>query len=298
MKLAAILFISAILLLLLVPFSVERIATADLNRNGQESKVAKQYFAFYSDMVRVSTTQTTRTSNLGFAKQVILSAGFQLINDSSVGDQLILTGPPEALENVRISKSEGTLNLSFKQPITLNQPVKVMLDLAKHHVGELHLILNQQANKLPYQSLVTTTPITGKYVTIDGTTASDEAISFDVEKLNWNAKPQDSQTYKINLRGNAADFTTSLSTTVNLDLHEMNTKRLVLQSSIPQGQTLRIAGDEIQLHYLNEEETLNEELKNMIPDTLMVNSSAKVTSRITVNNEWISLDSLIHLVRE
>lgn len=302
MKSAQIFFAAAILILLIVPFAIERVAAMDIRKNGIESKVAQDYMQFYQDTIRVSDIEATKITSTGFFDRITIGGGVQLINDYSMGDDLKLVGPPEALNALGISNGEGDLGLHFQRPILLNEPIQVYLNLAAHHVGKLKITCSSSFGKIRFQPLCTKTPITGKFVTVDGMINSDEPVQVDVENLYWftNHHLMDEQLNPVRLTGEVTKLTSRSNSYNRINTDQVTIEETTFSNNLPSGETYRMNGRNIRFSYYNNnnEVTLDDYQLNIVPDTLVVPRSARVETRLTVNGKVETLDGLVHVIRE
>lgn len=300
MKLPILLFSAAILSLLVVPFTIERVASYDLAKNGLASSVVKNYLNFHTDTTTVSQQEVTEFRSVNFFNKIIVGGGIQLINDVALGDKIKLIGPPEALELIRTFTNESTFYLNFSKPILLDKPVQVHLNLAAHHVGSLNIQLGKQTAGFSFQSLVTKKPITGRFVTVGGSTPTTSPVQVDVENLAWYADgaAKENQQEPVKLKGKVNKFETRASSLNSINLQELEAEKSALSGNIPSGNTYRVSGKKVSFFYYNQDGELNEQLLNVVPDTLIVSSSAQVEAKLTIDGAVNVLDGLVHVIRE
>ncbi|MEL6143705.1 MAG: hypothetical protein AAFU67_19065, partial [Bacteroidota bacterium] len=179
MRTAITLFVTACLLILLVPLVFSHVAKREHDANGNNSRFIKTQLSQYFDTVQVNGQLIEKSWPLGFMDYINVDGGIQLVHDASMGNQVKVVGPAKAVEAFQGSFMSNGQSFKFNKQVFLEKPVQVHLDIDAHNMGIVRLHFNRDREMVRFPSLITKTPLKTKVVRIAGCPIAVDELLFD-----------------------------------------------------------------------------------------------------------------------
>lgn len=185
MKIAISLFLATLVWFLVYPLVGGAVYRADLEQNLEKSQVVTRSLTKFRDVIDAGSTTETRTVDVDFVRKLRIAPGFRVIHDPSLNQEAYLTGPPEALDVVKLSRffREDALEPYFTKPLRLNAPVELRLNLTAHARESLDINWFGDQSRTLKPELITKGPLAIEELTFSSAMPNPEEIEIKVDRL-------------------------------------------------------------------------------------------------------------------
>ncbi|MEM6380899.1 MAG: hypothetical protein AAF705_22190, partial [Bacteroidota bacterium] len=213
-----------------------------------------------------------------------INPGFQVLHDTSLGEESFLIGPENILDLIvyRGSYQNNHIGLNFSKAVLIDEPIQLRTNLNKHNVGNLKMRFYFVGEKRNYENFLCNGPIEGENITFHNDLRTKQPIQLQAKSVNFHLDTCTDCEFPIPpvaLVGQVDQIT------LPKDLHRLKmddllTQKYVIHHESMQGRKLSYVGiPALELVYDSESSyNLNGDEITLIPDTVMVSSGTVVSA--------------------
>lgn len=273
MRTASILFTLAIVLALGIPAIWAAIEYNEYQEKGIHSTLIQKGMQRYTDVIVAEGPIVERHLRFDYLRNLYIAPGFRLIHDSSLGNEVIASGPANVVDHVSSGNfAVSRQSLSFNRPIKLNEPIEVRMNIFEHTIGQVNLSFSN-TNRDDWPNFETRGSLQMNKLNISGSLKPLGEIEVEVEELQLSHRNchDCGSKYPLAFTGSARLVTFS-QRKEQLDLSGLKSERVQQYFTAMQGRKIELK-DVKQLEVIYDHSTSFDENDNEIalrPDTLIV----------------------------
>lgn len=245
MRTALLLFIIAFFVLFTTPFISGSIAKSQFDQNGIEAGWVKSYLERYTDTIYATGPVEEKTIKLRLVQGMMINAGFQVVHDESMGDEVVLKGAPAAIEQVSYSQFGEIIGFQFKKPVQMDRPLEIHINLNAHHLGFLELRM-WPGQEQAFPPLVTKSEIIAHQLNISGCIATEGEllVKADVFRMSSDCGAVNQTIVKGTVRQLYTNAPASNQVYSSLAVENVN-----MGTQSPLGRNIKLQSDSLHIEY-------------------------------------------------
>lgn len=170
MKLAIALFFAGLLSFFLTDYFILVGSAHRLVANQTNDPGVQAYIAELNDLQDGTTAPIEERifTNCGYVNEVRVKPGFRIVHDLTLGDEVVVKGPKNALSHLELHNTQGRLSPDFNRPVKLNELVTIRVNLQAHGSEIMRIGLDEaQPGRTRFQpDFVTKAPLSFQVLTL------------------------------------------------------------------------------------------------------------------------------------
>ncbi|PHI20925.1 hypothetical protein CEQ90_06050 [Lewinellaceae bacterium SD302] len=302
MKIAIALFSLAAFWLFAFPLGMAKTNYDNYQKNGLDTKWVKEDLARYTDLVEPSGEITEKTVSLGYMERLAVASGFKVIHDSSLDQEVILSGPEDVLEHVQWSNFsvDDRRGLYFSRPIKLTHPVEMRLNLNEHHVGDFTLTFNNSRGQDNWINFETRGPLAANYLWLSGVIRTDKPVELDVNRIDISQRDgRSSENLPLALSGTAKEVNLPNQNLGSIIFDQLETESFRQYYESMSGRKLTFSNvDKLNVLYDSRDSyDVSGNVIPLIPDTFLIKNNTQLKVQVR-NGEALNVFSKAVIIRQ